>query len=113
MCSAWEDMNNEQETYENYRGQERHTLPRKQQRNNEEEEATAENQAKDHCVIRKSYVSKVEGKEFIQMKKIYQDEKNMHDTRSKNNTHGRLLSLSPGRSKCFSHCSIGFVLMYT
>lgn len=113
MRSAWEDMNNEQKTYENYRGQERHTLPRKQQRNNEEEEATAENQAKDHCVIRKSYVSKVEGKEFIQMKKIYQDEKNMHDTRGKNNTHGRLLSLSPGRSKCFSHCSIGFVLMYT
>lgn len=69
MRSAWEDMNNEQKTYENYRGQERHTLPRKQQRNNEEEEATAENQAKDHCVIRKSYVSKVEGKEFIQMKK--------------------------------------------
>lgn len=60
-----------------------------------------------------SYVSKVEGKEFIQMKKIYQDEKNMHDTKGKNNTHGRLLSLSPGGTKCFSHCSIGFVLMYT
>lgn len=52
MCSAWEDMNNEQETYENYGRKERHTLPRKQQRNNEEEEATAENQAKVHRVIR-------------------------------------------------------------
>lgn len=57
MCLAWEDMNNEQETYGNFRRKEKHTPPRKQQWTNEEEEATVGNQAKVHRVIRGSLMS--------------------------------------------------------